>query len=239
MSEEKKKVAIHQPSFFPWLGFFDKINKADIFILLDNVQFPKTGGFWSNRVKILISGNPQWVTMPIIRSYKGLRNINEMEINNSTPWREKLIRTIEINYKKAYYFDEIFPIIQDLINYQSDCLLDYNLKTIYAFCDILGHDKQKMKLGSTLESSGNSTDLLISIVKAVGGNEYIYGGGAINYQEDEKFEAENIKLTPQNFNHPYYKQFNTNGFIGGLSLIDVLFNCGIKGAKDLAGSGNT
>ncbi|RPI15678.1 MAG: wbmP [Ignavibacteriae bacterium] len=233
MNGTKKSVAIHQPSFFPWLGFFDKIKKADIFVILDNVQFPKTGGFWANRVKILISGRPDWMTMPIIRSYSGLRNINEMEINNLTPWREKLLKTIEINYKKAEHFNRVFPIIRDLLNFQTDSLLEYNLNTINAFRSILEIKKPDFYLASSLNTSGKATELLVSIVKAVNCNEYICGGGAANYQVDEKFEAENITLTHQNFVSPVYKQFNTEKFESGLSIIDVLFNCGIPGVKKL------
>ena len=71
-------VAIHQPNFFPWLGYFDKIARSDVFIFLDDVQFPKTGGVWSNRVKILIGGEARWSTAPIDRSFTGTRKICEM-----------------------------------------------------------------------------------------------------------------------------------------------------------------
>src|SRR5260221_8177357 len=112
---ESKIVAIHQPTFFSWLGFYDKILRSDIFVLLDSVQFPKTGGFWVNRTKVLISGSEHWLTIPVNRNYTGMRNINEMEINNSSPWQEKTIKTIDINYRKAPHFDEVFPIISNLL----------------------------------------------------------------------------------------------------------------------------
>jgi hypothetical protein len=226
MSTLRKSVAIHQPSFFPWLGFFDKIARADIFVILDNVQFPKTGGFWSNRVKIIVSGEPQWITMPVVRSYSGVRNINEMEINNLTSWREKLNKTFFINYKKTSYFEEIYPIVEDLVNYYTENLLEYNLNTIKKICELIGINYQKAILSSSLTTEGKATDLLISIIKQLGGNEYICGGGAQKYQENEKFEQASINLIYQNFNHPVYEQSNSKEFIKGLSIIDALFNCG-------------
>src|ERR1041385_6733376 len=71
--EARKLVAIHQPNFFPWLGYFNKIARADIFIVLDNVQFSKTGGTWSNRVRLLLEGWPMWATLPVERSFHGVR----------------------------------------------------------------------------------------------------------------------------------------------------------------------
>src|SRR3972149_7751977 len=109
--ETGKIVAIHQPNFFPWLGYFDKIVKSDIFILLDNVQFPKTGGIWTNRVKIMVGKTADWITVPIIRSYHGLKLVSEIEINDTTLWRKKMLATIESNYKKTKYFQQIYPVI--------------------------------------------------------------------------------------------------------------------------------
>ena len=83
-------VAIHQPNFFPWLGFFDKIARADVFCLLDNVQFPKTGGTWINRVQLWINGKAAWATAPVDRSYSGVRRIREMQARRGTVARAAL-----------------------------------------------------------------------------------------------------------------------------------------------------
>ena len=84
-------VAIHQPNFLPWLGYFDKLARADVFVLLDDAQFPKKGGTWVNRARLLVSGRPDWVTVPVDRSYHGTRTIIEMQIDDARPWRRKLI----------------------------------------------------------------------------------------------------------------------------------------------------
>lgn len=233
MMESTKLAAIHQPTFFPWLGYFDKIFRSDVFVILDDVQYPKKGGSWSNRVKILISSEPNWITVPIIRSFNGTRNINEIEIDNSKSWNSKLLKSIELNYKKAPYFDDIFPITEDLLANPGNVLAELNLKIIYKICSTIGLKTEHFVTASSIKTEGSSTDLLISIVNQTGCNAYMCGGGAVKYQEDEKFEKAGIKLIYQNFKHPVYKQFNTAEFRPGLSVIDVLMNCGAENTLKL------
>ncbi|MCC6865833.1 MAG: WbqC family protein [Ignavibacteria bacterium] len=228
-----KLAAIHQPTFFPWLGLFDKISRSDVFVILDNVQYPKKGGSWSNRVKIFIGGKPSWITVPIIRSYSGTKNINEIEIDNSKNWNEKLLKSIELNYKKAQYFCDIFPCISELLRNPDKNLSEFNIKVIYAICKLIGLKTEHFIYASELNTKGSSTDLLISIVNSAGCNAYMCGGGAHKYQEDEKFETAGIKLIYQNFKHPEYRQINSIEFVPGLSIIDTLMNCGTKGTIEL------
>ena len=228
-----KLIAIHQPTFFSWLGFFDKIFRSDIFVILDSVQFPKTGGFWVNRTKVLIGDTEHWLTIPVKRNYTGTKKINEMEINNSTAWQEKNIKTIDINYRKAPHFDLVFPLIKELLEYKTESICEYDLNITYRMCDLFGIDKSKMIRSSSIAYEGNATDMLVSITKLLEGNAYMCGGGASNYQEDEKFEAAGIKLIYQDFKHPVYPQFNSKVFIPGLSIIDSLMNLGVDGVKNL------
>jgi len=231
--DKRKIVAIHQPAFFPWLGFFDKIVRSDIFVLLDSVQFQKTGGYWVNRVRIIINGNEHWLTVPIIRAYSGVRLITEMEINNTTPWREKMIKSIEINYKKAPYFESVFGMIRDMISTPGSSICEYDIAIMNHLCSILGIDVTKVIRSSTLSHEGNATDLLISIVKLVSGDTYMCGGGASKYQEDEKFGHAGINLLYQEYQHPVYPQFNSTSFMPGLSILDSLMNCGVDDVKNL------
>lgn len=228
---QDKIVAIHQPNFFPWLGYFDKVARADVFIIMDNVQFPKKGGTWSNRVKLMVGGRADWVTMPVERAYHGTRLIRDIKINNSVPWRNLIIKTIEVNYKRAPFFDEVFSLLVDLINNPTDNLAEYNLNGIIFILKSLQIDHQKIILGSALNVEGRATDLLIAMVKAVEGNAYLSGGGTAGYQEEEKFPAAGVNLIYQNFQHPVYQQINLKQFIPGLSIIDILMNCGVEATR--------
>ena len=221
-------VSIHQPNFFPWAGYFHKIIHSDKFIILDNVQFQKKGGTYGNRAEFLVNGQAKWVTMPVDRSYHGYRNINEITINDTTNWRKKVENTIAINYSKSLFFAEIFPTILECINYETPLLSEFNIHAIKKILTFFNSSSEKLLLSSNLSGSGHSTDLLISLIKEVNGSAYMCGGGAINYQEDEKFSESSIKLVYQNFSPPKYSQFSSTEFIPGLSILDMLFNCGVE-----------
>jgi hypothetical protein len=228
-------VAIHQPNFLPWLGFFDKINRSELFVLMDNAQFSKTGGTWTNRVQLIVNKEPAWVTVPIVRAYHGLRTIAEMEINDSQPWRAKLLRTIDMNYGRAPHYKDVAPVIHELIEHRTSDLAEYNLTAIRTICRALDL-ATPTQLGSKLRTEGRSTDLLVGMVEAVGGTAYLAGGGASGYQEDQKFREAGIDLIYQEFQHPIYPQFNTAGFKPGLSIVDALMNCGFEGVRALLSS---
>ena len=229
-------VAIHQPNFFPWLGYFDKIACCDAFVILDDVQFPRTGaGAYSNRVKVFISGEPRWVTAPISRNHSGVRNINEMEFSADQPWRDKILRTIEMNYKKATFFEEMFSFVEVLINNSENNIAEYNSKAVLSICEELGFRQDKLFWSSKLAHKGDSNELLVSLTKAVGGDTYMCGGGAGGYQDDAVFASAGIELKRQNFQHPEYPQHNSPPFQAGLSIIDVVANIGWAGTAELLG----
>jgi hypothetical protein len=225
-------VAAHQPNFFPWLGYFDKIARADAFIVLDNVQFPKTGGTWINRVRLAARGEPMWVTMPVRRAYHGVRTIRDMEIDDSVPWRKKLLQTLRTNYAPAPHFNAVFPEIERLVAFASASVLEFNLQVIHALCAWLSLDTKKLVLASTLPTQGHATDLLIELVKGIGGSTYLSGDGAGGYQEDEKFADAGLRLARQQFAQPVYEQ-GVHPFVPGLSCLDALMHCGVSGTRAL------
>jgi WbqC-like protein family len=230
-------VAIHQPNFLPWLGFFDKLARADVFVLLDDVQFPRTSkGTWINRVKLLVGGNEQWATVPIVRSKGSVLPINEVRIDDAQPWRKKLLRTIELNYRRAAAFDAVFPLVAELLATDAERIADFNERTIRRLAGVLGVEAQKIVRSSDLDVDGQSTDLLVELTLAVSGNGYMPGADAYRYQEDEKFASRGVVLAPQAFSHPRYPQ-PVEPFVAGLSIVDALMHCGIGGTRELVLSG--
>jgi hypothetical protein len=225
-------VAIHQPNFFPWLGYFDKIVHSDAFIILDNVQLPKTNGTWSNRVKVMSSGEPRWITADLDRNYNGVRNINEMRFVKIEVWQKKILATLTGNYKKTPFYKELFPFFENLILFNNSNVAEYNINAILSILKMLSIDTDKLYFASKLGAEGSSNDLLITLTKLLGGTTYLSGGGAEGYQDDELFAAANIELRPQNFSHPNYFQLNET-FHPGLSIIDAFMNIGTKGVAEL------
>jgi hypothetical protein len=218
-------VAIHQPNFFPWPGYFDKIARADVFCLLDTVQFPKTGGTWINRVQLRVNGKATWVTAPIDRSYSGVRRIMDMR-TRPEPWRERFLRALHCNYARAPAFAEVLAFLTPLVLNRCDNLSQYNVSAIRTLCDALGLGNKRFVLASQLKVSGQATELLVNITREVGGTAYLCGGGAAEYQEDAKFAQVGLRLVYQDFQHSFYPQIGAVAFTPGLSVIDMLMNVG-------------
>jgi hypothetical protein len=226
-------VAIHQPNFFPWLGYFHKIAKSDTFIFFDNVQFPKKGGVWTNRVKLLLAAEARWLTAPINRSFHGTKNINQIYFKKDDLWRMRFQKSLDLNYRNHPFFEEIIALIRPLIKYDDDNISNYNIHNISVLAGHLGIDCSKCKKSSELPSKGESNELLCSLTKSVNGSTYLFGGGAQGYQDPTIFQNAGLNLVAQNFKHPVYNQLGAETFISGLSIIDVLMNIGIKGTRDL------
>jgi len=232
---DARLVAIHQPNFFPWLGYFDKIARADVFVVLDNVQFSKTGGNWSNRVRLLVNGQAAWVTVPVARGFHGVREIREIRTDESSGWRRKLLQSLRTNYARAAAFDSVFPFVEGLVSTQTDVLSEFNLSAILAICEKLHVHAGKVVLASSLHAEGQANELLIALVRSVGGGAYLCGGGSSGYQDDRAFAAAGVTLVYQDFAHPSYEQ-RLPAFVPGLSIIDALMHCGFDGVRGLLGA---
>jgi hypothetical protein len=216
-------VAIHQPNFFPWLGYFDKIRRADAYVFLDEVDYPRTGaGTWINRVRLALQGDARWFTCPIRHVPLGLA-IREVQINNDQNWRAKLLRTLEYSYRRAPNYTDAMSFLVPLIETPEENLATFNVNAIQAISIHLGIGTCFLRQ-SQLKYSGKATELLISLVRAAGGDSYLAGGGASGYQEDEKFAAEGLGLIMQNFVPRPYGDLAS--FMPGLSVIDYLMHDG-------------
>lgn len=226
-------VAIHQPNFFPWLGYFDKIVRSDKFIFLDDVQFPKKGGSWTNRVKMYIAGEPRWITAPIQRPPHGVVRINRVMFSEDRHWRAKFLKTVESNYASAAFYDETMSLLKPLIMTDEHMLARYNMIVIRAIAQHLGIEHNHCVASSSLGVSGNATELLINLTKCVGGTLYLCGGGAEGYQDDSAFAAAGLRLRYQRFNHPIYLQGDGSIFMPGLSVVDALMHCGCSGVRKM------
>lgn len=226
-------VAIHQPNFFPWLGFFDKLHRCDVFVVLDHVQYPKTGGVWTNRVKLSLGGEARWFTAPIERAYHGVRTIADMPWQLQAPWRKKLVKSLRANYARAAHFQETMAWLEPLVMHPEPLVARYNSAAILSIAQRLGIDTGKMVWSSTLDLQSQSTDLLIEITRAVRGDIYRSGGGAGGYQEDDAFANAGLGLSPQAFAHPQYPQGKAPTFLAGLSVIDALMHVGVDGVQAL------
>ena len=200
-------VTIHQPDFLPWLGFFNKISNSDYWIVLDHVSNnPRDSSFWGRRVRILINGKPEWLSIPLNRpttSGKIGIPINKMIINtNLNKQLKKLPMTLRMAYSKSPFFSDYFSFVESWFIDEDPNLMRRNMIFIKKIMKILDI-KTKIIFSSNIVTNSKSTQLLVDLIKNVGGDVYRCGGGADGYQDDDLFIKNGITLKYNNFPTPY------------------------------------
>jgi hypothetical protein len=221
-------VCIHQPDFVPWLGFFDRLIKADVFVILDDVQFLRRG--WQNRNRIKTPDGWRWLTVPVKQKGKFSQPINQVVLANDTPWRRKHLGALVSGYSGAPNFDQIYPEILKVYDKNDFLLIDFNMSLIKLVLDILNIDIP-IRFASEFNFATRKSHLLVDLVRALDGDTYLSGQGARSYMDEKLFLEHGIETRWQEFKHPQYNQLHGE-FIPDLSIMDVLFNCG-SGARKL------
>lgn len=216
-------VAGHQPTYLPYLGFFDKMSKSDIFMILDDVQFNKKD--FQHRNRIRIPEGWKWLTVPIVKEGRIPINeilINNHEINGKPVWSDTHLRIIDINYNKTPYYESYIEDLSKIYNRKHTHLTDLNLSIIQYLIKAFEIDIELVyssKLGFTTTSSQR----IVDIVNSLGGDTYLSGIGGLDYLDESVFKE--IKVEYQQFNHPLYTQ-RYAGFEKNMAAIDSLFNVG-------------
>jgi len=222
-------LSVHQPQYLPWLGFFHKIAKSDIFVFLDDVQYKKRE--FQNRNKIRTKDGWLWLTVPVITKGKYTQKILEVEIDNTSDWAIEHFRSIELNYSKAEFFKEHRNFFESLYKKKWEKLIDINLEIIKYIMNCW-NIKTPVYFSSSLNLQTSKTQRIIDICKHFKADTYLSGSGGKDYLEESLFHQNNIKLIYQKFEHPVYQQC-FSGFEPYMSAIDLLFNCGQDGRKYL------
>jgi hypothetical protein len=223
-----KIVAIHQPQYLPYLGFFHKIAHCDVFVALDNVQFQKNG--LQNRNRIRSPQGWQWLTVPILHHFG--QNINEVQLDQHVPWPRKHWNALLANYARAPFFRQYGQGLKALLLDGSHSkLCDLNMAMTNWVLEQLGSQTSIIS-ASTLGAAGDQTELLINICRAVQANGYLSGPGGRRYMDLVAFENAGITVIWQEFASPVYDQRSTDlEFIPDLSVVDALFYCGPRTAE--------
>ncbi|WP_347175255.1 WbqC family protein [Polaribacter uvawellassae] len=214
------KIAIMQPYLFPYIGYFQLINTVDTFVIYDDVNFIKKG--YINRNSILDNSNRMLFSFPLIKASQN-KKINSINIDSSLKWREKFIKSIQHNYKKAPFFNEVFPIIEEIVFYnQSENLSHFLINSLKLVSGYLNIDTEFI-ISSALEKNNDlkGEDKILEICKILKADQYINPIGGLDLYKKDFFSRENIKLNFLKSEEITYKQYNNN-FIPWLSIIDVL-----------------
>jgi hypothetical protein len=227
-------IAIHQPEFMPWLGFFHKMGNADRYVVFDHVQFKKR--YFENRNRIKQGDEATWVSLPVISKGRYLQPINEVETDNSSPWQRKLWEKIRHAYGKTQYFPVYAGEIEEIISGRAyERLVDFNLAFIEWFRKVLDI-RAPMVFSSTLGVEGfKASELILQICLRMGAHRYLCGPSGKDYLQIENFRRSGIEIEWQHFEHPMYPQKGKE-FIPYLSTIDLVCNCGPHSREILFGA---
>lgn len=215
------KLGIMQPYFFPYIGYWQLLNAVDEYVVYDDVNFIKGG--WINRNRILVGNEIKYFNVPMIgaSSYK---KINEIEVDMNPGIRNKLIRTIEINYFKAPYYDKAFEVFRKVVTQEESNLARYLYYSIEAICEYLGITT-KLLISSEINKNNclKGEDKVLQICKILNASEYYNAIGGKELYSKENFLHDGIEL----------KFVKTSDGVPNLSILDVMMNNSIGEIRNM------
>jgi hypothetical protein len=216
-----RRVAIHQPNLFPWLGFFDKMRLADVFVLLDIVPFDR--GSYQNRVRIGTHSGPRWLTVPVLKKGRHGELTNQVEIDAKRPWRRDQLETLRHNYAKAPAFGDLIPHLRGLYEPPHERLVDFTVPGIRWLQSQLRLETELVLASDLLQPGLGGSELLAELVLASGGDIYVSGPSGRDYMDEAVFSSRGVTVEFVQF-VPFRYDQRCPEFVGGLSALDLLFN---------------
>lgn len=224
---EKGVITIHQPEHLPWLGFFNKMAKADMLVILDSVPFRKN--YFQNRNKIIGTNGVQWLGVPVSTKDHIAGTIAATPIaDRSDPkWRVRYLRTVEAAYGKHPCFGEVYPRLKDIILEEEQYIADLNIRLIRMFADGFGITAKLIRAGG-LSVKGRKSELILNICKTLGAKRYIAGPFGREYLDRAAFASEGIDVCFNDYTHPAYPQRRTEEFVSHMSALDLVMNVGYE-----------
>lgn len=220
-------VAIHQPNYLPYLGFFHKLAESDVLVLYDTAQFSKNE--YHNRNRIKTPRGSQWITVPVHSPFG--KAIRDVEIDRSKPWAEKHLLSLRANYSRAPHFATLIGILSEHLGAKWTRLADLNSTLVRRLAELLGVRAKLVHASALSIRPGLSpTEKILEMVRSVGGTTYLSGPGGRNYLEVSRFTE--IELAYDDFIHPEYPQL-FGPFVPSLSVVDAIFNCGVDRVRSM------
>src|SRR4026208_602909 len=200
------KCVINQPNYIPWRGYFHQIQKADVFVFYDDVQYDKHG--WRNRNRIKTSNGPIWLTIPVIKKGVVINRIpiNEIFIDWTRDWSRKHWKTIEQAYGKAPFFEVYASTLKEIYEQRYDKLADLTIQLTILIAGVLGISGTQFVRSSSLDATGAKTNRLLDLLGQLGATHYISGPAAKNYLDEAKLGDAGISTEYMLYDYPIYSQ---------------------------------
>lgn len=223
-----RTLVVSQPMFLPWVGLFEQVRLADVFIHYDDVQMPQGRSFIS-RVQLKSANGVSWLTVPIDHARSG-KLLNEVSLLDPAEWRDKHLRTIRHAYARRPYFNVMFDLVSKIYSQTTDSLAEFNIHATEQIARWLGLSPQFLR-SSEMGVEGASTERLVALCEAVNCDVYVTGHGALNYLNHQQFEDSRISVRYMDYQKVPYDQGHGE-FTPYVSIIDAIANCGER-TRDL------
>jgi len=224
------KCAIMQPTFNPWMGLFDMIDKVDVFVFYDDVQLVRRS--WQVRNKIYSPNGELFLTIPIQKGKRDETMINAAIPDYSSNWVDQHLKSIKNSYSKSKFFTETFDMISSVYNIKHADLASFNEGLINVICEKIGITTPRIKSSSLSNLQGVKDERLCSVCKAINADHYLSATGSAAYIEASTpggcFPENEITLEYLHYKHPIYPQNNKGTFVSYLGIFDLLFNVGFE-----------
>ena len=212
------KVAIIQPSYFPWRGFFSIMSSVDTFVFFDDVQYTRRD--WRNRNKFEINGEVSWLTVPI-KSHDRTSRINQIEMNNITDWQDLHLKTFSHSYAKAPFFDDAYDLFSEIRNCDQNSISEMTIQTCKSIAKYLDFETKFVTSSSLRIEADTPSKRLALITSELGGQIYLTGPTASDYLEQFEFTNRHIEVIFKSHDYVSYPRANRQP-LDGLSILDLI-----------------
>jgi hypothetical protein len=221
------RIAILQPGYLPWEGFFEQMDRVDRFILLDDVLYTRRD--WRSRNRILAGNGPMWLTVPVKSRAGGISAvrspIQRIEIDNAQNWVRRHLRSIELAYARAPHFDRYIDELREVYAERYRLLVDLDEALRERICGWLGIATPVLR-SSCLPTDAVKAERIVALCKSVGATHFYSGAAAVAYLDAARFADSGIELSFQDYHPRPYPQLHADSFVSHLSVLDLLFNLG-------------
>ena len=226
-------VAAHQPHYMPWIGYLDKLAKADRFVLMDDLQYEDQN--FQNRQRLKLADGPHWVSVPLVHASQSARiidrKIDNTGIGSRHHWQHRTWRTLCVHYGRSPHFSRYAKDLEIVYTRRWEYLFDLQLHMLELACSWLDIET-KIVRASSLGLTGQKTDRILDFCTKLGAKIYLTGrGGSTDYLDVDRLAAGGVTVMWQQFTHPIYPQrYPACGFVSHLGFLDLVLNCGPESA---------
>ena len=215
-------LSAHQPAYLPWLGYLEKIARADVFVYLDTVQFEKNSFINRNRIKT--PQGVQWLTIPVRAKGHLSMTLRDLATDATQPWHARHLKAITMNYSRAPHYTTCFPKFEKLSVDRPSNLAELCWRQLCFWLSEFGIAARVVR-ASELRVEGSKSDLILQLCRHLGADRYLSGALGRGYLVEEDFRTAGIAIEYQDYRTPVYPQM-WGDFVPNLSIVDYWMNCG-------------